>query len=140
MGVIKPKLKNCPVCGRVFYATRALRVCRDCRDKELEMERVVINYVRDHPKCTIPEIVEETGASQDLVKRMVEEGRFIEFAEVRYPCKKCGRPINGGKYCKSCLSTMTNTLQKANKSIRMKQLKEREGTYSDAMADLIGKK
>ena len=49
------KMKNCPVCGKLFVATANMRVCRDCIEKEQEQETEAVNYVRYHPKAKIPE-------------------------------------------------------------------------------------
>ncbi len=135
------KLKNCPICGKTFIGTPAHRVCRDCREKEYQMERTIISYVRDHPGARPAEIVAETGASEKLLRRMIEEGRFIELGNIRYPCKKCGRLISTGKYCRECYSKMKQSLQKAHAEIQLrtekkKKLKE-ERTYSNGMKESL---
>lgn len=129
------KLKNCPVCGKAFVGTNAMRVCRDCRDKEIEMEQVVMRYVRDHPKCTIKKILDETGVSDSLLKRMIQEGRFTEFAEFRYPCGRCGRMINAGKYCKQCVTRMKAVLQQTHAIMQVNSEREKR-TYSDGMTEV----
>ncbi len=136
------KLKNCPICGKTFIGTPAYRVCRDCREKEYQMERTIINYVRDHPGAQPAEIIEETGASEKLLRRMIEEGRFIELGSIRYPCRKCGRLISSGKYCRECYSRMKQSLQKAHADIQSKTEKKKrekeERTYSDGMKETLG--
>ena len=129
------KLKNCPVCGKAFVGTNTMRVCRDCRDKEIEMEMTVMRYVRDHPKCRIKEILEETGVSNALLKRMIQEGRFTEIADFRYPCGRCGRMINAGKYCKQCVTKMKAVLQHTHAMVQANSERVKR-TYSDGMTEV----
>ncbi len=131
------------MCGKAFLATPAQRVCRDCRDKEYQMERTIINYVRDHPGAQPAEIIEETGASEQLLRRMIQEGRFIELGNIMYPCKKCGRPISSGKYCRECYVKMKQSLEKAHTDIKIRNEKikrqKEEHTYSKSMRDKLDK-
>ncbi|MBR6267500.1 MAG: flagellar protein [Selenomonadaceae bacterium] len=133
------KLKSCPMCGKTFIATPAQRVCRDCRDKEYQMEREIVNYVRDHPGAQPAEIIEATGASEAVLRRMIEEGRFIELGNIMYPCKKCGKPISSGKYCRACYVKMKQSLEKAQVDIKKRNLErgkaKAEHTYSKSMRD-----
>ena len=103
------KMKNCPVCGKLFVATPNMRVCRDCIEKEQEQEIEVVNYVR------YPEIVEATGVSEALIKRLIREGRFEQVGvKLCYPCEKCGAPIVVGKLCGSCSEELQKELQQAS--------------------------
>ena len=135
------KLKTCPMCGKPFLATPVTRVCRDCREIEFQMERDIVNYVRDHPGARPTEIIEETGASEAVLRRMIEEGRFVELGNIMYPCKKCGKPISSGKYCRACYSKMQQSLQKAQADIKARTEKKakakEERTYSKSMKDKI---
>ena len=51
------KMKNCSSCGKVFVSINNARICMDCREKEEQWERTIVEFVRDHPKSTIAEIV-----------------------------------------------------------------------------------
>ncbi|SDP28716.1 flagellar protein [Selenomonas ruminantium] len=106
------KIKNCPVCGKLFSDT-GHGCCMDCYDKILEKEREVVNYVRDHRGAKIPEICEATGAPSGMVKKMIREGRFEQIGvKMTYPCEKCGAPIFSGKICQSCEEAARAELQK----------------------------
>ena len=97
------KMKNCSSCGKVFIAINNSRVCPDCREKEEQWEKEIIEYVREHPKSQIPEIVEATGVQEPIIRRMIREGRFVSSgADLYYPCEKCGSPIQKGQYCDKC--------------------------------------
>ena len=109
------KMKNCPMCGKLFLATNTMRVCRDCLEKEHEMESNVVNYVRQHPDCNIPEIIKETGAPEKMIRRLIKEGRFVEAGvKITYPCEKCGAPISTGKLCNKCAEALRAELQATN--------------------------
>ena len=54
------KLKNCPECGKLYLEV-GQGMCPACYDIELEQEQVVHTYIRDHDKCSIKQIVEDTG-------------------------------------------------------------------------------
>ena len=69
-------LKNCPSCGKLYLET-GRKVCPACVEAEEEMENVVRNFVRDHKKATIHEIVQGTGklcekCSNDLVQQVAK--------------------------------------------------------------------
>lgn len=109
------KMKNCPSCGRIFVPMNATqRLCPDCMDKLHEKEHEVVEYVRDHPKIKVNELIEATGAPEPMIKRMIREGRFIQVGvRMTYPCEKCGAPITQGKLCASCAEALKNELQNA---------------------------
>ena len=114
---MEAKLKNCSSCGKIFMS-RGEKVCPNCVEEQRKLELVVVEYVRDHPKCKIIEIIEETGAPESLVRRLIEEGRFEQVGvNLSYPCKKCGKPIVAGQYCEDCLSEMQENLQSVQAGI-----------------------
>ncbi len=77
-----------------------------------DLEYVVVNYVRDNPKCKIHEIMEATKAPESLIRRLIDEGRFVQVGvHMAYPCKKCGKEIFAGQYCEDCLKEMQANLQ-----------------------------
>ena len=98
----------------MFIAINNSRVCPDCREKEEQWEKEIIEYVREHPKSQIPEIVEATGVQEPIIRRMIREGRFLSSnVELFYPCEKCGSPIQKGQYCDKCQKEMREELQSA---------------------------
>ena len=111
------KLKNCSQCGKLFMSNGE-KICPNCVKAQADLELVVVDYVRDHPKCKITEIMDETGAPESLIRRLIEEGRFEQVGvNLNYPCKKCGKPIIAGAYCEECLSEMQENLQTAQNGI-----------------------
>lgn len=116
----------------------------------MQREQEIVAFVRENPNSTIAEIVEATGASEKMIRRMIEEGRFVEFSRnIHYPCRKCGKMIVAGKYCKSCYEKMQKNIQRAHADQMLAHLrKKRSGdgaegkdksTYSDGMQTIIGK-
>ena len=78
------------------------------------MENVVRNFVRDHNKATIQEIVQGTGVKERIVIRMIKAGRFIETGiKIKYPCEKCGHMISRGKLCEKCSNALVQQVAKA---------------------------
>ena len=119
------KLRNCPVCGKLFTADAATRMCRECFIKEQETELEVTNYVRDHPKSKIPEIVENTRGTEKMIKRMIAEGRFQQVGvNLTYACEKCGAPIMSGKFCRNCMAELQKEVQGAQHKMAVKAEKE----------------
>ena len=117
------KVKNCPHCGKLF-ADYGAHMCRDCEDKMREKEAEVVNYVRDHPKAKVLEITEATGCSEQLIKKLIREGRFEQVGvKMTYPCEKCGEPIITGKLCQNCQEKIRNDLQATqSKAVAAKQM------------------
>ena len=129
----KPKIVNCKICGRAYVET-GNKMCRDCYEKEQEMQLEVLSYVREHSDCTAREVMDETGASPGLIRRMMQEGHFMvdDISEVSYPCSKCGTPIIVGHLCNKC---QEETLKKINK-ITQEMAKRQEVERQNKLARL----
>ena len=118
-----PKLKNCAQCGRIFSPMRGEKICRDCRIKEEEKERQVIQYVRDNPGITIKEVCDALGVSEKFIKQMASQGLFASFKldeNFFYPCVSCGRPINRGTYCADCIKTLRAETKRAAEQMNLR--------------------
>ena len=113
-----PKFTNCRVCGKLFAATGKDKICPECKEKEADLEQKAIDYVRDHPKSSVKTISDETGVSEKIVMRLIDEGRFEEVGvTISYPCANCGKPIATGKYCSDCMEKLRSDLQATSKQI-----------------------
>ena len=110
------KMRNCQRCGKLFMQQNREKICRDCRDADREMENKVTQFVRDNPNCKLQEIIDNTGAEETLVRRMISEGRFAQNV-IKLQCKKCGKEIVVGQYCETCLSSMQENLQSVQEKI-----------------------
>lgn len=130
----KPTLRNCEECGKVFVDnTGNLTVCSKCYEKQREDEKIVIEYVREHPHSTIKKICKETGATFKLVSTMVQRGQFFaNGGQVLYPCSRCRKPISHGLYCPECAALLNQAIRNSNEIAksreRMKELSKELGT------------
>lgn len=107
---MKEKIKNCRGCGRLFLSNGSY-YCSDCIEKQTEIERQIIKYVKAHPDCTIPDIVNALEINEKYVRKLIEEGRLYQAGiDFFYPCVKCGAPISAGQYCDKCIRKMKDEI------------------------------
>ena len=130
------KLKNCPVCGKVYVDT-GIRMCRDCYEKMLDEENSILSYVRDHPKSQIKEICDATGAKERVVMKMIKDGRFIQSgALISYPCETCGKPITRGRFCEECGKKLQNEVRKQQAKFVAAAPKKKRGPADNMDPDI----
>ena len=95
-------LSNCTKCGALFSRTDKA-VCPKCIQEEEDKFQVAVNWVRDNPGRGINALSAETGIRKRLILKWVRENRMILNDGVDLlECKKCGKPISGGTFCKQC--------------------------------------
>ncbi|MBR2519663.1 MAG: flagellar protein [Selenomonadaceae bacterium] len=104
------KLRNCISCGKIFSSLYGEKMCPSCKEAQDRLENSVIDYVRANPKTRMPEIVKETGATDLVIRRLMEAGRLVGV-NLKYPCKKCGKDINRGQFCESCAKEIEAEVQ-----------------------------
>lgn len=104
------KLRNCISCGKIFSSLYGEKMCPACKEAQDRLENTVIDYVRDHPKTRMTEIVKETGATDLVIRRLMEAGRLVG-ANLNYPCKKCGKGITRGQFCDACAKEIEAEVQ-----------------------------
>ncbi len=102
-------LRNCPECGKL-YINNNFQLCPDCRQRELDEEDKVAQYLREIAKASIAEICQATGVKEKIVLRMIKRGRVTGQVEVSYPCEHCGRSITEGLLCASCNERLLSEL------------------------------
>ncbi|MCR5176494.1 MAG: flagellar protein [Anaerovibrio sp.] len=107
------KLRNCPDCGKLYLEV-GQNVCPRCYDLELEQEQIVYSYVRDHDKCSVDEIVRETGVKEKVVLRMIRSGRFVNNGNISYACESCGAEIFTGRFCEKCSQDLAKQASQLN--------------------------
>lgn len=128
---------NCPECGRLYMKT-ALGMCNDCYRLEEENEKIVAEYVRDHPRCSVEVIHEATGIKEKTIFRMIKNGRFMDAGEISYACESCGKPIYEGRLCDKCNTNFVNQLKESDaaRAAKAKEDEERRrgrGMYTKNM-------
>lgn len=68
------------------------------------------HYLREHKGASLFEVVEETGAEEALVLRLIREGRIIVSDPPAIQCERCGKSISEGRFCNTCTSELTRGL------------------------------
>ena len=139
-----PKIRNCTKCGKVFASMHGERVCKDCIQQEKDFEEQVIKYIRDNPGSSVKEVMEATGATEKMMKRMMQDGIFSNAAVKRdenatYPCMSCGRPITSGTYCMDCLSRLRDQTRKAAEAMQIR-IKEDKSMSTIERLDKLAEK
>lgn len=126
-------LANCIKCGRAFLWTGGRKVCPQCLEEEERDFEKVYNYLRDHPRATIKEIVEATEVDEDEILEFIRQGRIqLKFTDVagKLRCKRCGEPIASGEYCPKCLKELQDSISKIQADLeREGEKKERAKMY-----------
>ena len=113
-----PTLKNCPVCHKLFL-DKGYGVCNNCMQEQSETKQKILQYVQEHPGCTVAEIASALNASMKLIKYLREHGDLVDLgAAIKYPCKKCGALIDRGTYCRACTSEFAEANQKIQQRVQ----------------------
>ncbi|HAR64500.1 MAG: hypothetical protein DKM50_10165 [Candidatus Margulisiibacteriota bacterium] len=98
-------IKNCSTCGRVFSGPGD--ICIECKKAEEKSFEVVYKYLRDYPKATLSEVAAITEVSEELISKFVREGRIKAVnLPITGSCIACGKSIDKGHYCVSCISKL----------------------------------
>ena len=105
---------NCPRCGRVFKKMRS-PVCPACEKKDEEQFQLIREYLDENPRATITECSEGTGISTKRILAYIREGRLMvpENMQGLLQCKRCGKDVDMGTYCKDCQKKMEQDLSNA---------------------------
>ena len=98
------KLKNCAKCGRVYQSDEiGQKYCMRCRTDEEDLFMKAREYIYDNPDANVVEVSEELDIDEDLVLKWLRQGRLTLKGEgVGYPCDRCGKSIQSGRFCDSC--------------------------------------
>lgn len=133
------ELANCPNCGGIFVKTRFRDVCEKCFKQEEEDFETVYAFIRkrENRTATIPEVVEATGVSEELIIKFIKTGRLTlaQLPNINYPCTRCGGPTREGDLCKKCAEQLRRDLktheseQVHRQQVAEQEKKERQITY-----------
>jgi ribosomal protein L32 len=103
-------LANCPQCGKL-YLENPLHMCPDCRDEYERQVEIVLDYMRNVPRATVLEISAATGIKEKIIYDLIKRGALIgSNCVLSYPCGKCGKLIDYGKFCDECLNYLNKEL------------------------------
>ena len=108
-------LSNCSRCGRMFHKSSAGRVCSDCIVEEEQSFIKVRDFLEENPGCNLGEVSAATGVEASMINKFLREGRLATLGDlsagIRGECKRCGKQIDAGRFCRSCIELMGSSLQ-----------------------------
>jgi len=130
------ELKNCKQCGKLFLYNGSQSVCPECFAKDEQEFETVKNYLWDHPKASLPQVVEGTGVKEEKILKYLREGRIslADGTEIGLECEFCGAKISYGKICAKCAKALETGIQKAgNKEEKMSDLGKAGKMFTEEM-------
>lgn len=108
------ELINCGKCGRMFSAENGQKFCSKCRNSDEDDFMIVREFVYDNPDSTVSDVAEETGIDESKILKFLRQGKLqLKGDGVGYPCERCGKSINTGKFCDACSMELKNEINKA---------------------------
>lgn len=102
------QVQNCKRCGKVF-SSLSKTVCPNCEKEEEAAFMKVKEFIRENSHCSLQEISDATEVSSKRILKFIRDGRLVisEGLQGEVVCDQCGRPIRTGRYCDSCIITIT---------------------------------
>ena len=108
------ELINCGKCGRMFSSDGGQKFCSKCRTNDEDDFLIVREYIYDNPNSTASEVAEETGVDEAKILKFLRQGKLqLKGDGVGYPCERCGKSINTGKFCDPCSQELKTEINKA---------------------------
>jgi hypothetical protein len=99
----------CKRCKKLFTSFSESDYCPAC-DREIEAQfRKVRDYIRDNPGENIEQVAHATQTPKKLIMSWVKEER-LQFSNpelVGLKCRKCGKIISTGMFCRDCKKELT---------------------------------
>ena len=110
-------VKNCRKCGKIFNYIGGLPICPTCREAADKKFAEVKDYIREHKRCSIPEVSEACEVDEAQIRQWVREERLVFDTEsgIGIICETCGTPIASGRYCDRCKLELANGLAAAGR-------------------------
>ncbi len=105
-------VRNCKKCGKIFNYVSGPPICMQCREKMEEKFQEVKKYIQDNRLASIPQVAEACEVSTNQIHQWLREER-LELAEgsgIALLCENCDAPIQSGRFCEKCKSSMANKL------------------------------
>jgi predicted amidophosphoribosyltransferase len=122
-------IANCKKCGAIF-AKSDLSICPKCLQAEEAEFQQAINWVRENPGKTMPELSNATGIEIGKVLKWVREHRLrFSGAGGMVICVKCGKNIESGNFCESCKSALSHDIGQSPQGSQTKDRKSSSGMH-----------
>lgn len=105
-------LRNCSRCGKMFNYVAGPPICDPCKKAIEEDFQKVKQYIQDNPRASLKEIAEDNQVSSKQIQQWIREERlmFSKDSPLQLLCEKCGEPIQTGRFCAKCKTSMANNL------------------------------
>jgi hypothetical protein len=128
-------LVNCQKCGKAFLSKGGRPICPECRESEGADFEKVREFVKDNPKMSIDIVSEETGVPTEKIRQYLQDG-LLEQAETTkdFKCQLCGKSINSGNYCFTCMNKLKKGFDKGSSK------KEKKKETTSFTQDYLDKK
>ncbi|WP_105616954.1 MerR family transcriptional regulator [Vallitalea okinawensis] len=119
--------RQCRRCRALFNYIHGDIICPKCKDQEEVDFKVVRKYLRQNPKSTIHQTVNETEVNVQLINKFLREGRLeiTDDSPIGIDCQRCGVMIKSGQFCEDCQNEIKKELNGA--ANRGNELKKRSG-------------
>lgn len=117
--------KICIKCGNSFWGEANELTCYKCSarpskkipvsgslpDKDFKDKMdAVRSYLLEHKGASVQDVIDNAGVSRDFLRELRRSNFFVNSgkagSKTKYPCAKCGKPINAGVYCRDCLEVL----------------------------------
>ncbi len=108
-------IRNCRKCGKMFNYAVGPIMCPQCREAQEAKFQEVKKYIRENPRCGIPQVSEACDVEPGQIQQWVREER-LEFGSesmITLNCENCGAQIFTGRFCEKCKNGMANDLTNA---------------------------
>lgn len=116
--------RQCRRCRALFNYIHGDVLCPKCKEGEEKDFKVVRKFLRQYPKSTIHQTVNETGVNVKLINKFLRDGRLeiSDDSPIGIDCSRCGQMIKSGMYCPSCAAEVQQELNNAaNNGNRLKK-------------------
>ncbi|WP_058485997.1 TIGR03826 family flagellar region protein [Defluviitalea phaphyphila] len=113
------EIRNCKKCNRLFQYVTGRVICPACKEEEEKVFKKIKEYLYEHPKATLVQVSQETGASIPTIKHYIREGRLIITPEspIGIECERCGTMIKTGRFCEKCAYEIERDMKKATNGL-----------------------
>lgn len=101
-------VRICKICGNLIENDVNSDMCYKCfRQNELKF-KLIKEYLIKNPNAQMYDVSTDLNISLRTIKNYLRRGRlFIVEKNNRFlTCEKCGKPIQSGRYCSQCLTTI----------------------------------
>jgi len=98
-------IANCPRCGKLF-SRMSSPICELCEKEEEQIFQKVKQFVEENPNSPLETVATETEVSVKKIMKYLRDGRLeisSGMGNGTLKCDSCGKPINRGRYCDTCV-------------------------------------